>query len=269
MRINLFKACLVTATSLTAMAAHAQFGAIALDNDTFAYGFKVGVSSAREAQQGALGWCRQSGAKNCRLLWTFDHACGTFVVSQNHKEAFYVHNQGSKADQVEKTQIDAVNACTRAGGIRCAPQVSMCSDENYAYSMPNQSVVSAAVVRYAQAQKGQKVGDGQCWALVDAALNAAGAVRSGQHGMDTYVFGQEVYRNFQPGDIIQFENVVLQSPTYTGNFPHHTAIIASASGNKLTIYQQNSNNVQLVTTDTIDIGLKKSGLIRVYRPIPN
>ena len=268
MRISLLKVFLVSSASLTALSAQAQFGAIALDNNTFAYGFRVGAPSARDAQQSALTWCRQTGAPNCQLLWTFDHACGTLAVSQNHKEAWYVHNLGSKADQVEKTQMDSVNACTRAGGIRCAPQVSMCSDDNSAYIVPNQTAVGSAVVAYAAAQKGQKIGDGQCWALADAALAAARAVRPGERGLDTYVFGQEVYRNFQPGDIIQFENVTLQSPNYTGNFPHHTAIIASANGNVLTIYEQNANNVQLVTSETIDIGMKKSGLIRVYRPIP-
>lgn len=267
MRRILISLSLCLTAALSAATAHAQFGAIAIDDDTMGFGFRVGSPTAEDAQQGAMYWCG-TGSPHCHMLWTFDHACGTYSVSQNHRNWWVVHNDGSQASQVARSQADSVASCRDAGGERCAPQASMCSDDTTGYQFPNQGGVSNAVANFAASHMGERIGDGQCWALADAALAAAGAVRPGQRNFDTYVFGQEVYRDFQPGDILQFEGVRLQSPDHYGDFPHHTAIVAAANGNVLTIYEQNANNVLAVTSETIDIGTKVSGIIRAYRPIP-
>lgn len=254
-------------SSFVAATAQAQWGAIAVDDNTMNTGYRVGAATAEQAQNDAMYWCRRSNP-NCHLLWTFDHACGTYAASQNHRNWWTVHNEGSNARQVADSIADAVASCRDAGGERCAPQVSMCSSDQNAYAFPNQAAVSAAVIGFATARVGQQVGNGQCWSLVDAALAAAGAVRPGQRNFDTYVFGMEVYSGFRAGDILQFENVRLESPGRWSEFPHHTAIVAAANGNVLTIYQQNANGNMHVTSETIDIGTKVRGLIRAYRPIP-
>lgn len=268
MKINWTALVFVLSSGFAATAAQAQFGAIAFDDSTYSYGFRVGAATAADAQNSALGWCRNTGSSHCRLLWTFDRACATFTVSQNRRNWFSVDNAGTREQQIAKTQADSVAKCAAAGGERCAPQVSMCSSDQNGVQFPNQAAVSGGVVNYAASHMGQMIGNGQCWSLVDAALAAAGAVRPGQRNFDTYVFGQEVYRNFLPGDILQFENVRFQTPSRTDNFPHHTAIVGAVNGNVLTIYQQNVNGDMHVQTGVIDMSTKVSGLIRAYRPIP-
>lgn len=259
---------LVLASTLSSVPAFAEYGAIAFGDNSYAYGFKVGVGSAQEAQEGALAWCRSGGATDCRLLWTFENACGSLAVSQNRRVWWNVHNQGTEAQQVAHTMAEAVKNCANAGGERCALQVSMCSSDDYGYAFQGQSDVSAAVAQFAASRMGQTVGSGQCWDLVDQALLAAGAVRPHQRNFDAYVFGQEVYSNFQPGDVLQFEGVRLQTPNSWYDFGHHTAIVASANGNIVTLYHQNVNGDMRVQTGTYDLGTKVSGIIRAYRPIP-
>lgn len=266
--LSLLSRVLVVGAALTSVPAAAKFGAIAFDETTYAYGFRVGAGTAQEAQNGALHWCRSGGSTRCRILWTFENACGTFAVSENRANWWNVHNQGSRAEQVAYTQSESVRNCAAAGGQRCAPQVSMCSDDDYGYAFQGQAQVSAAVAQFGATHLGQTIGSGQCWDLVDQALAAAGAVRPRERHFDTYVFGQEVYNNFQPGDVLQFENVRLESPNRYEELPHHTAIVASASGNVVTVYHQNVNGDMRVQTGVLDLGTKVRGLIRAYRPVP-
>lgn len=260
---------LVAASALSSIPAQANFGAIAFDQNSYAYGFRVGSATAADAQAGALYWCRSGGSTQCAILWTFENACGTLAVSQNRRNWWNVHNQGTLADQVAFTQSESVRNCVAAGGERCAPQVSMCSDQDSGYAFNGQNRVSAAVAQFGATQIGQMIGSGQCWDLVDQALLAAGAVRPGARNFDTYVFGQEVYNNFQVGDVIQFENVRLQSPHSYQELPHHTAIVAAANGSIVTVYHQNVNGDMHVQTGVFDLATKVRGLIRVYRPVPN
>ena len=259
---------MVAGCILTSLPAFAKFGAIAFDQNSYAYGFRVGAASAQEAQAGALHWCRSGGSTQCAILWTFENACGTLAVSQNRRNWWSVHNQGSEAQQVAHTQGESVRSCTAAGGERCAPQVSMCSSQDYGYAFNGQDRVSSTVAQFAASRMGQQVGSGQCWDLIDQALEAAGAVRPGARSFDTYVFGQEVYGGYKPGDILQFENVRLESPNRYEELPHHTAIVASANGNVLTVYHQNVNGDMRVQTGVLDLGTKVRGLIRSYRPVP-
>jgi hypothetical protein len=67
---------------------------------------------------------------------------------------------------------------------------------------------------------------------------------------------------------LQFENVKLESPNRWDEFPHHTAIVASASGNVVTLYHQNVNGDMRVQSGVYDLSTKVRGLIRAYRPIP-
>ena len=69
------------------------------------------------------------------------------------------------------------------------------------------------IVSFVQEQEGKKVGRGECWDLASEALNNAGATWDGG-----YAFGDLVdWRKdeIRPGDIVQFENVEVE--TRTGN----------------------------------------------------
>jgi hypothetical protein len=144
--------------------------------------------------------------------------------------------------------------------------------------------LNAKVVSFARSKLGQQVGDGQCWALADQALAAAGAHRPGRDGYAAYVFGQSyhptpywtyhghrlpAYIAVQPGDVIQFEGVKFVYPNGSWyEFPHHTAIVLGRSGNKIEVIHQNVNGVMQVSTMTLDMAAKKQGTMTFFHPVP-
>jgi hypothetical protein len=145
------------------------------------------------------------------------------------------------------------------------------------------------VLAFARTKLGTSVGDGNCTALARAALKDAGAryfpvmQRSGES-----TWGEPVasFKDALPGDILQFENVVLQGKkfvtrrrwvTWHYEYPHHTAIVAQVSdgGNVVVVLHQNvsikgkdekeTQNVQ-ETTLPMD-SLQSGGSIRIFRPV--
>jgi CHAP domain-containing protein len=118
--------------------------------------------------------------------------------------------------------------------------------------------IAALVVRYARRNRGSRVGNGECFALVDEALRGAGAKTARDFGTLTadadYVWGTSVtLADLQPGDVIQFrdysyERVVVtrdSSMTTTDELtvdrPHHTAIVESVHADgAVTVWEQNA-----------------------------
>lgn len=251
-------------------AALGQYGSMAFDENTFTSGYRIGAPDQATAQNDALYWCRQLGGTNCQIKWNLvGNSCLTLAVSENRYYWIRPADQGTIDQQAMLTIADGVLRCTNAGGYRCAPQVTICANQQAAWQAPQQANVAQAVVNYAASRSGVQVGDGECWTLANEALKAAGAITPNSSNFDTYVYGQEVYRDFRPGDIIQWENVVLNYPNgayYT--FPHHTSVIASANGTVVDLYHQNINGDRRVRYETFDLAMKTQGLIRVYRPIP-
>lgn len=121
------------------------------------------------------------------------------------------------------------------------------------------------VVTFARSQHGNRVGDGQCFALADRALRGARAKSAADYGSITptadYVWGTSVtLAGLQPGDVIQFRNysvtrVVVtrdsrQTTTeeITQERPHHTAVVDSVDGDgAVTVLEQNSPEQSPVT----------------------
>lgn len=162
--------------------------------------------------------------------------------------------------------------------------------------------LNAAVVRFCTARLDAVVGDGQCTALADAALTAAGAARrSGvSPGSGDYVWGQLVcilevqngrqvlgvgpaahsgagYRaDVKPGDIIQFRSVQFRTAWTQGSrygwstrsYPHHTAVVesVSADGRNCKVFEQNVNGVHSIAETQLCLADMVAGWIRVYRP---
>ncbi|MDX1978808.1 MAG: hypothetical protein SFV51_00965 [Bryobacteraceae bacterium] len=105
----------------------------------------------------------------------------------------------------------------------------------------------AGIVGYASLKMGDKVGDGQCVRLVEAALTQAGKKTTKDLGISghtaDYVWGTLVASHSSgsldavlPGDIVQFRDHVMTvttskknggSAVATHSRAHHTAIIAS------------------------------------------
>lgn len=149
-----------------------------------------------------------------------------------------------------------------------------------AVTPPIVSPIGTAMASYLQAHLGQRVGGGECAQLAVEALRASGArfvwVTSATPdyawgtGLTT-ILGTAaggVYRRpaaFQPGDVIQFTNARFRDGTWD---PHHTAIVASvdSAGRVTSVYQQNFNEVRLVTQQPLDLTQLISGYVKVYRP---
>lgn len=146
--------------------------------------------------------------------------------------------------------------------------------------------LDAAVVRFCEEHAGEKVGDGECSAVAEEALKAAGAKTSrdfGPTGPDGEpVWGEPVERfeDVLPGDVLQFRDVkiVVQAPSGVRSvrtYPHHTAIVArNRGGGRLDLYEQN------VTAAGTDAGRRAKmrrretdfrgmveGSLRIYRPV--
>jgi len=120
--------------------------------------------------------------------------------------------------------------------------------------------MGAQIVAWARARRNQHVPNGQCFALVDQALRAAGARSAADYGRVTgdadYVWGTPTdLGDLQPGDVIQFRNyrctVTRTTEELEGTVPdgepqtevrlHHTAIVQRVSDdNGVWVLEQNS-----------------------------
>jgi hypothetical protein len=131
--------------------------------------------------------------------------------------------------------------------------------------------IGAQIVTFAQSKAGQRVGDGECFALADQALKKAGAKSAADFGTITdeadYKWGMQVSLNdVQPGDIVQFRDfeIARREDREDGSFverteerPHHTAIVTSVDGNGLlTVMEQNSPKRSAVRR--IQLGFKST-----------
>jgi hypothetical protein len=145
--------------------------------------------------------------------------------------------------------------------LRSVPSVSGVAD------LPS---LNRAVLAFAQAHLGQKMGNGQCWTLADQALLAAGGQRPGQDGYGLYQFGRPLQSGeaMLPGDIMQFFNARFAEPGGTYEMPLHTAIIQKVQGTTVTLLNQNVNGRQVVIPTTLDLAGKTQGTVTTYRPQP-
>ena len=114
------------------------------------------------------------------------------------------------------------------------------------------------IVSYARRHRGIRIGNGQCFTLVDRALRGASARTAADYGTVTpdadYTWGSSVsLSDLQPGDMIQFRDYVYErtvviedsSGTRTtedgGDRPHHTAVVETVDGNgAVTALEQNA-----------------------------
>lgn len=114
------------------------------------------------------------------------------------------------------------------------------------------------IVGYVRRQRGSRVGNGQCFTLVDRSLRNAHARSAADYGTVTpdadYTWGTSVsLGDLRPGDVIQFRDYVYERTVVTdnssgttttedgGDRPHHTAIVETVDGNgAVTVLEQNA-----------------------------
>jgi hypothetical protein len=142
------------------------------------------------------------------------------------------------------------------------------------------------IVRFCEERIGQKVGDGECFALASQALREAGATRrfADSPNKGDYVWGTLILQvaagesgpvfsghaeNIAPGDILQIRDAFFKRKKAFEKFGHHTAVVwrASGGGRDLEILQENFGGKKLVTKGTVHLDDLKKGWVRVYRPV--
>jgi hypothetical protein len=144
---------------------------------------------------------------------------------------------------------------------------------------------------YARGLLGKKVGNGECTALVTAALKEAGlsCCPEGDED-DDYVWGTLVEKRseIRPGDILQFRDAVFISrrrkvrdgtvviDISKRTMTHHTAIVEAVQdkGRILTVLHQNTgpddappDQRRLVQRDTLRLADLRAGTVKAYRPL--
>ncbi|MES2762153.1 MAG: hypothetical protein V4677_08100 [Bacteroidota bacterium] len=125
------------------------------------------------------------------------------------------------------------------------------------------------IVEFAASKLKKKVGTGECWDLASEALQSVNAKWDMK-----YKFGKEInYKKepVYPGDIIQFENVVLSyeidKKKYMEKMSHHTAIVYEVKDqNNFTLIHQNTGYTgRKVGTSPLDLSTLTKGKFKVYR----
>jgi hypothetical protein len=153
------------------------------------------------------------------------------------------------------------------------------------------------ILGFARRQRGNRVGNGECFTFADRALTTAGARSAADYGTVTpnadYVWGTSVsLSNLQPGDVIQMRDyrydreIVVENPDGSGSTdtdfqerPHHTVVVESVDGNgAVTVLEQNAppgspvRRTQLFFADSTTTSGRRRTTVRVqgtlwfYRP---
>ncbi len=137
--------------------------------------------------------------------------------------------------------------------------------------------VNSRVISFVKTVIGSTVGRGECWDLADQALTFAGAEFDKTSQSTIYTFGK-LYNpekeGVLPGDIIQFENVMVSykdgNMIFTENYKHHTAIVydVKENGSLQLAHQNTSFGGRKVALSEFNSENVKKGKLLFYHPIP-
>ncbi len=129
----------------------------------------------------------------------------------------------------------------------------------------NTPALNQKVVEFVRQSLGKPIGNGECWTAAAQALAAAGAKRNG-----VYDFGRKLGSReaLLPGDILQLENAVFQSPSNRTTMPHHTAIVDEVVGrDSLRILHQNFGKPgRTISSWTLHLKELRAGTLEAFRP---
>lgn len=161
------------------------------------------------------------------------------------------------------------------------------------------ATLAEQILAYARRNRGQRVGNGECFTFADTALRTSGAKSAADYGdvspSADYVWGLGVtLASLEPGDVVQFRDyrydreVEISHPDGSVETqedfeerPHHTAVVESVGANgAVTILEQNSPVGSAVRRTTLFFSnrddssggrktkIRVSGTIWFYRPQP-
>ena len=97
----------------------AAWGAIAYSAGDMGAGWAQGKADRASAEREAMAACQQRG-KACVLRASFNKQCGALAADRNFE------GSGTSTD-ARNAQQEAMNACRKAGGTRCALRIMFCS----------------------------------------------------------------------------------------------------------------------------------------------
>ncbi|MBC7693935.1 MAG: CHAP domain-containing protein [Burkholderiales bacterium] len=126
------------------------------------------------------------------------------------------------------------------------------------------------IIDYVNTKLKKKVGTGECWDFAAEALASVNAKWDMK-----YKFGKEINYKKEPvfpGDIIQFENVLLnyeiKGVKYKEKMSHHTAIIYEVKDktNFMIAHQNNGYSGRKVGVSPLDLATLTKGKFTIYRP---
>ena len=137
--------------------------------------------------------------------------------------------------------------------------------------------VNQRIIRFVETVIGSTVGRGECWDLADQALTSANAQFDKTSQSTIYIFGK-LYNpkkeEVLPGDIIQFEDVVVSyqdgNMIFTESYKHHTAIVygTEENGSFQLAHQNTSFGGRKVALSEFNPDNVKKGKLLFYHPIP-
>jgi hypothetical protein len=143
----------------------------------------------------------------------------------------------------------------------------------FCYTQNVTPVLNQKIVAYVTSVIGKKVGRGECWDLANEALTKVNAKWDGD-----YKFGKPVdpkKDTIYPGDVIQFENVVLKYEKDGRQFKelmaHHTAIVYKvvAKGEYQVAHQNTGQHGKKVGISEFKLADMTKGKAMFYRPESN
>lgn len=133
--------------------------------------------------------------------------------------------------------------------------------------------LNEGIVAFVEKNMGKKVDRGECWDLAAFALRSVDAKWDGKlkYGKEVFPAKEEIY----PGDIIQFEKVVIEykegNRLFRETMGPHTAIVYKVNGRgDYQIAHQNYGPWgRKVGVSNLKLANIKKGEIWIYRPVKN
>jgi len=151
--------------------------------------------------------------------------------------------------------------------------ISIILIQNSAYAQYPTPKINKNIVDYVSTVIGKKVDRGECWDLANRALTKANAKWDHEYKYGIPV--DPLTDNIFPGDLIQFENVVLKYEKggrhFKENMAHHTGIIykVTAKGEYQIAHQNNGQHGRKVGLSDFKLVDITKGKAFFYRPEEN
>lgn len=131
--------------------------------------------------------------------------------------------------------------------------------------------LNAGIIAFVKDNMGKKVGSGECWDLVQIPLDELGASWDGEYKFGKVVDPKKV--EIFPGDIIQFERVVVKiedgNKIMTENYAHHTAVVYEVlgKGSYKIAHQNTAYGGKKVIVSPLVIANVTKGKMVFFRPV--